>query len=165
VQALDDSLQQPVDAVRPRDLQQRAQDLRAAQRGAGRGQRGGVEEVDEGLDGEVGVGEIEGAGAEGGRGSAGVRGVEGRAGGGGGGGGGGVGVVCEGGRGGEGRFYGRRDGDAGVARGLRDGRRTQRRRVEALVQRRAAGFAQELVEVGSPAPRDQVRVYGDPLAA
>jgi hypothetical protein len=61
VQALDDCLEEAVDAVGAGDLEEAAEDLgRAERRGGGREGRG-VEEVEERLEGEVGVGEVEAA--------------------------------------------------------------------------------------------------------
>ena len=49
MEAFDDCFEEPVDFVGARELQEGAEDLGRAEGGGGRGERGCVEEVEEGL--------------------------------------------------------------------------------------------------------------------
>ncbi|KAB8336705.1 hypothetical protein FH972_021015 [Carpinus fangiana] len=177
MQTLEGGLEQAVDAVGAGDLQQRAQDLRGAEGVAEGGQGGGVEVVDEGADGGVGVGEVEQAGAvggvegvgrgggavdvegaavlalEGGRDGAGAGGGEDR----------GAAGCSGGGVGCAGRELGR-DGEGGVARRVVGDAGAQRGDVVTVVQGCGA-FAQQLCEVGAPAAGDYLGVDRHAFAA
>lgn len=61
VKAVDDSLQETVNAVWPGNLQQRAEDLGRTERRARGRKAAGVEVVEEGLNGEIGVREVKAA--------------------------------------------------------------------------------------------------------
>lgn len=67
VQAFNDGFEQAVNAIGAGDLKERAKDLRAAEGRVEGGESGGVEEVEERLEGEMGVWEVEGSRAVGGR--------------------------------------------------------------------------------------------------
>ncbi len=160
MEPLDGRFEETVELVGAGELEEGAEDLWGAERGGWGWEGGGVEVVDEGLEGEVGVGEVEGSGAGGWGQGAEVGGEVEVV-------GGVVGhfrpVVGESCGGGMGGAYAAGNGDAGVARGLGVHVATEGGGVCTVVC--CGAFGEELDEVWAPATCEEMGVDGDSFAA